>query len=118
MGAIILNEEKVPPCIWEIEIYRHHKLVKSTWKKSFHLWSGELKPELLESQIEIKNNRLLETEYCPKRFDEAWLLLLVEGGEWSEFSSYKPTSFKPKKHWKFNRIYVFGLLENEIEEIL
>lgn len=100
-----------------IRILRNHKYKQSIWQRPSAFWSGSLESSTLENAIDRKNDRLIKTNYNLK-YDETWLLLIVEGKEWSEFSVYKPLNFIPNPKWAFDKIYISGAFGNEIESLL
>lgn len=113
---IKISNEALPDYINEIKIKRYKGNTKSLWQRKGIIWSGSMPLKTLVEKIESKNKRLIETGYF-KNFDETWLLLVFEGREWSEFATYRPDNFNLNDEWKFDRIYVFGLFETEIERI-
>ena len=111
-----VDPEELPEHIESITIKVNKKFTRSLWQRPGLFISGPITPDLIMRRIEIKNKILKSTNYGHSS-DECWLLLVVEGKEWSEFSYYKPNSLVIPDAVIFDKIFIFGVFGNELETL-
>ena len=99
-----------------IKISRHINFKLNVWQRPGFVMSSAIPNEILTDKINNKNLRLISKSYH-QQYNETWLVLIVEGTEWSEFATYKPIDFIIDEKWIFDRIYVCGLFNNELERL-
>ncbi len=113
---IMLTPERKTIGIEHTRIFRPGEDQNVVWDEPSKRWSEAVRAEDLSTAIESKNRRLVELGWN-EEYNEAWLVLIVEGEQWSAFSSYKPADYKVNKHWRFDRIFIYGMFAGDWETI-
>lgn len=108
--------DELPYFTDRIKISRHVKYTNSLWQRPGLVWSGAISNSDIIPRINNKNERLIKTQYY-RNFDEVWLLLVVEGKEWSDFATLKPDSFVVSEEWRFDKIYICQMFGGEYERL-
>lgn len=114
-GSFEIKENELLPYTSEIRISKN-RYGQNNWQRQDSFWAGPLSGAHLISKI-VEKDKLVKKNDQLEKFSEIWLLLIVKGTEWSEFSLYNPIDFIWNPSWCFKKIFLYGVFADEVREV-